>query len=40
MNAQLAKPIPSDLVYSEMAVDERDFLAAMRAFGGNAATQN
>jgi hypothetical protein len=31
MNARLAKPIPAELVYSEMAVDEGHFPAAVRA---------
>jgi hypothetical protein len=32
MNADLAKPIPMELVYSEMAVDVDQRVAAMRPF--------
>jgi len=31
MNADVAKPIPRDVVYSEMTVDADQRLAAMRA---------
>jgi len=35
MNAQLAKPIPQDLVYSEMGIDQRqNAWLKMRRFSG------